>query len=43
MATSTPEHSAQESETVVADVRPGEYGAKVIAVEPGGAEFAPLN
>src|SRR4051794_19642214 len=38
MATTTP-----PSETVVADVRPGEYGAKVIAVEPGGAEFAPLH
>jgi NCS1 nucleoside transporter family len=31
------------SETVVADVRPGDYGAKVIAVEPGGAEFVPLR
>jgi NCS1 family nucleobase:cation symporter-1 len=31
------------TETVVADVRPGEYGAKVIAVEPGGAEFVPLH
>jgi nucleobase:cation symporter-1, NCS1 family len=31
------------SETVVAEVRPGEYGAKVIAVEPGGAEFVPLS
>jgi NCS1 nucleoside transporter family len=29
------------SESVVAEVRPGEYGAKVIAVEPGGAEFVP--
>src|SRR3954454_18730253 len=38
MATSTP-----ESETVVADVRPGDYGTKVIAVEPGGAEFVPLR
>jgi len=38
MATTTP-----PSETVVAEVRPGEYGAKVIAVEPGGAEFAPLH
>jgi NCS1 nucleoside transporter family len=27
---------------VVADVRPGDYGAKVIAVEPGGAEFVPV-
>ncbi|NYJ05658.1 purine-cytosine permease family protein [Petropleomorpha daqingensis] len=43
MATSTPEYRAPESETVVAEVRPGEYGTKVIAVEPGGAEFAPLN
>jgi NCS1 family nucleobase:cation symporter-1 len=38
MATSTP-----QSESVVADVRAGEYGAKVIAVEPGGAEFVPLR
>jgi NCS1 nucleoside transporter family len=41
MATSTPE--SESTETVVAEVRPGEYGAKVIAVEPGGAEFTPLN
>jgi NCS1 family nucleobase:cation symporter-1 len=39
MDTSTP----GSTETVVAEVRPGEYGAKVIAVEPGGAEFAPLD
>ena len=38
MATST-----HGSETVVAEVRPGQYGAKVIAVEPGGAEFVPLS
>jgi NCS1 nucleoside transporter family len=38
MATPTP-----PSGTVVADVRPGEYGTKVIAVEPGGAEFVPLH
>jgi NCS1 family nucleobase:cation symporter-1 len=38
MATSTP-----SSESVVADVRPGDYGTKVIAVEPGGAEFVPLH
>src|SRR4051794_8051365 len=38
MATTTP-----EPESVVAEVRPGEYGAKVIAVEPGGAEFAPVS
>jgi NCS1 nucleoside transporter family len=31
------------TETVVADVRPGDYGTKVIAVEPGGAEFVPLH
>src|SRR4051812_44882150 len=43
MATSTPESRTPDSETVVAEVRPGEYGAKVIAVVPGGAEFAPLN
>ena len=35
--------TAAQSETVVADVRPGEYGTKVIAVEPGGAEFVPLH
>ena len=28
--------------TVVADVRGGEYGSKITAVEPGGAEFIPL-
>ena len=39
MATSTP----ASSETVVAEVRPGQYGTKVIAVEPGGAEFTPLS
>ena len=38
MATSPPE--SQTTETVVADVRPGDYGAKVIAVEPGGAGVA---
>src|SRR3954453_18681660 len=38
MASTTP-----QSETVVAEVRPGEYGAKVIAVEPGGAEFVPAS
>jgi len=32
-----------QSETVVAEVRPGDYGAKVIAVEPGGAEFVPAS
>jgi NCS1 nucleoside transporter family len=41
MATSTPESGS--TETVLADVRPGQYGTKVIAVEPGGAEFTPLN
>ena len=29
--------------SVVAEVREGEYGAKVGAVEPGGAEFIPLS
>jgi NCS1 nucleoside transporter family len=32
-----------ETATVVADVREGEYGAKVAAVEPGGAELIPLD
>jgi NCS1 nucleoside transporter family len=41
MATSNPRSGA--AETVVAEVRPGDYGAKVIAVEPGGAEFVPLH
>src|SRR5919199_3319993 len=35
--------TSSQSETVVAEVRPGDYGTKVIAVEPGGAEFVPLN
>src|ERR687886_2888856 len=35
--------TSSQSETVVAEVRPGDYGAKVIAVEPGGAEFVPLH
>jgi nucleobase:cation symporter-1, NCS1 family len=38
MASPTP-----QSERVVAEVRPGQYGAKVIAVEPGGAEFVPAS
>src|SRR3954452_19115406 len=42
MATSTPESRTPDSETVVAEVRPGEYGAKVIAVEPCVVEFLPL-
>jgi NCS1 nucleoside transporter family len=29
--------------SVTAEVREGEYGAKVAAVEPGGAEFIPLS
>jgi NCS1 family nucleobase:cation symporter-1 len=37
------ESTRQSVETVVADVRPGDYGTKVIAVEPGGAEFVPLH
>src|SRR5690242_21014321 len=46
MATTTPPSTPApnpSSETVVAEVRPGDYGAKVIAVEPGGAEFVPLR
>ncbi|WP_448626031.1 purine-cytosine permease family protein [Geodermatophilus sp. URMC 64] len=35
--------TSSSSETVVAEVRPGDYGTKVIAVEPGGAEFVPLR
>src|SRR5579859_2172650 len=27
----------------ISEVREGEYGTKVAAVEPGGAEFIPLN
>jgi len=41
MATSPPRSGS--AETVIAEVRPGDYGAKVIAVEPGGAEFVPLR
>src|SRR3954464_1476544 len=37
------ESPRQSTETVVADVRPGDYGTKVIAVEPGGAEFVPVH
>src|SRR3954465_5679235 len=33
----------RSTQTVVADVRPGDYGAKVIAVEPGGAGFVPIQ
>jgi NCS1 family nucleobase:cation symporter-1 len=33
--------TAPGSETVAAEVRGGEYGTKVIAVEPGGAEMVP--
>jgi NCS1 nucleoside transporter family len=35
--------TAPQSETVVAEVRPGEYGTRIIAVEPGGAEFVPVS
>jgi NCS1 family nucleobase:cation symporter-1 len=40
MATAKPESS---TETVVAEVREGEYGSRVVAVEPGGAELIPLG
>ncbi|MCU1619114.1 MAG: putative purine-cytosine permease yxlA [Modestobacter sp.] len=33
--------TAPASESVTAEVREGEYGTKVIAVEPGGAEMVP--
>jgi NCS1 nucleoside transporter family len=33
--------TAPAGESVAADVRAGEYGTKVIAVEPGGAEMVP--
>jgi nucleobase:cation symporter-1, NCS1 family len=32
-----------DAETVVAEVREGEYGSRVVAVEPGGAEMIPLS
>ncbi|MCU1606098.1 MAG: hypothetical protein JWP46_2563 [Modestobacter sp.] len=38
MATSAP---AGQTETVAAEVRAGDYGTRVIAVEPGGAEMVP--
>ena len=33
--------TAPGSETVTAEVREGEYGTRVIAIEPGGAEMVP--
>jgi NCS1 family nucleobase:cation symporter-1 len=33
--------TAPAGETIAADVREGDYGSKVIAVEPGGAEMVP--
>ena len=36
------EGNAHGTNTVVAEVREGEYGARVVAVEPGGAELIPL-
>jgi NCS1 family nucleobase:cation symporter-1 len=42
MAVTVPE-SGSESETVPAEVRPGDYGTRVVAVEPGGAEVVPLR
>jgi nucleobase:cation symporter-1, NCS1 family len=35
--------SPSDVREVQAEVREGEYGAKVVAVEPGGAEFIPLT
>src|SRR3974377_385126 len=45
MATGEQETSAVLTEDAPAgvEVREGEYGARVIAVEPGGAEFIPLH
>jgi NCS1 nucleoside transporter family len=40
MGTSAP---AGQTETVAAEVRPGDYGTRVIAVEPGGAEMVPAG
>src|SRR5215470_1731013 len=34
---------AAEATVIEAEVREGQYGAKVAAVEPGGAEFIPLS
>jgi nucleobase:cation symporter-1, NCS1 family len=39
---SAPAGHENDALTVLADVREGEYGDKVAAVEPGGAEFIPL-
>src|ERR1700709_2178779 len=33
--------TAPSSETATAEIRAGDYGTKVIAVEPGGAEMVP--
>jgi NCS1 family nucleobase:cation symporter-1 len=38
-STETPEDM---TDVIVAEVREGEYGARIAAVEPGGAEFIPL-
>ena len=35
--------TSSSPEAVVAEVREGQYGSKVVAVEPGGAEFIPLS
>src|SRR4030088_3446407 len=35
--------TAVDDVEVIADVREGEYGTKIGAVEPGGAEFIPLG
>jgi NCS1 family nucleobase:cation symporter-1 len=40
---SAPTGPEPDAVTVVADVREGEYGDRVAAVEPGGAEFIPLD
>jgi len=43
MATSDEQTQAVEGGGVATVVREGSYGEKVVAVEPGGAEFIPLN
>ncbi len=35
--------SSSSPDSVVAEVREGNYGSKIAAVEPGGAEFIPLS
>lgn len=43
MSTPKAESHARAANTIVAEVREGDYGARVVAVEPGGAELIPLG